>query len=124
MLDHIFLSVGDVPRAVAFYESVLPVLGITARLDYDGQDGPPGHPDLKGFGAKGRMFFWLRAGTAAPGAVHVGFVAGSEAMEDAAYVPGDGGGRHRDPPARPAAAYDPRYLRQRFDYLREPIWIT
>jgi hypothetical protein len=31
-------------------------LGITARLDYDGKDGPPGHPDLKGFGANGRMF--------------------------------------------------------------------
>jgi hypothetical protein len=50
------------------------------------------------------MFFWLRAGTAAPAAVHVCFAAGPEAMVDAAYVPGDGGGRHRDPPARPAAA--------------------
>jgi hypothetical protein len=37
-------------------------LDITARLDYDGKDGPPGHPDLKGFGANGRVFFWLREG--------------------------------------------------------------
>jgi hypothetical protein len=28
---------------------------------FDGKDGPPGHPDLKGFGCKGRFFFWLIA---------------------------------------------------------------
>lgn len=69
MLDHIFLTVTDTDRSIAFYEKVLPVLGITARGDYDGKDGPPGHPDLKGFGAKGRMFFWLRQGDAAPAGV-------------------------------------------------------
>lgn len=63
---------------------MLPILGIAARLDYDGKDGPAGHPDLKGFGAKGRMFFWLREGTSAPGAMHVGFVADSEAMVNSA----------------------------------------
>jgi catechol 2,3-dioxygenase-like lactoylglutathione lyase family enzyme len=84
MLDHIFLTVSDIARSVAFYERVLPVLGIAARLDYDSKDGPAGHPDLKGFGAKGRMFFWLRQGTASPGAVHGGFVADSEAMVNSA----------------------------------------
>ena len=53
MLDHVFLSVSDISRSVRFYEAVLMPLGITARLDYDGKDGPPGHPDLKGFGARG-----------------------------------------------------------------------
>ncbi len=56
MLDHIFLSVSDIERSIAFYTAALKPLGITKRLDYDGKDGPPGHPDLKGFGANGRMF--------------------------------------------------------------------
>jgi len=86
MLDHIFLSVSDTTRSVRFYEAALMPLGITARLDYDGKDGPPGHPDLKGFGANGRMFFWLREGLVSGQAVHLGFVARSKAEVDAAYA--------------------------------------
>lgn len=74
MLDHVFLSVSDITRSIRFYEAALAPLGINARLDYDGKDGPPGHPDLKGFGANGRMFFWLREGIVEGRAVHVGFV--------------------------------------------------
>ncbi|MFO7073684.1 VOC family protein, partial [Pseudomonas aeruginosa] len=61
-------------------------LGITARLDYDGKNGPPGHPDLKGFGANGRVFFWLREGVVEGGAAHVGFVASSKVEVEAAYA--------------------------------------
>ncbi|WP_420231269.1 VOC family protein [Pseudomonas sp. ABY48] len=86
MLDHIFLSVSDITRSTRFYDAVLTLLGITARLDYDGKDGPPGHPDLKGFGANGRMFFWLCEGVVEGRAVHVGFVANSKAEVDAAYA--------------------------------------
>jgi len=86
MLDHLFLSVSDIERSIRFYEAVLAPLGITARLDYDGKDGPPGHPDLKGFGANGRMFFWLRKGVVEGKAVHVGFVANSKAEVEAAYA--------------------------------------
>lgn len=85
MLDHVFLSVSDVSRSVRFYEAVLTPLGITARLDYDSKDGPPGHPDLKGFGARGRVFFWLREGIVEGRAAHVGFVANNKAEVDAAY---------------------------------------
>lgn len=86
MLDHIFLSVSDIERSIRFYDATLTPLGITARLNYDGKDGPAGHPDLKGFGANGRMFFWLRKGVVEGGAVHVGFVARSKAEVDAAYA--------------------------------------
>ena len=61
MLDHVFLSVSDIERSIAFYAQALAPLGIADRVDYDGKDGPPGHPDLKGFGCKGRFFFWLIA---------------------------------------------------------------
>lgn len=109
MLDHLFLTVSDLERSIAFYEAVLPQLGITRRLDYDGRDGPEGHPDLKGFGADGRVFFWLRQGQPAPGAVHVGFVATGEDQVQAAYQAAlTAGAATRHPPG-PQLHYDPRY---------------
>jgi catechol 2,3-dioxygenase-like lactoylglutathione lyase family enzyme len=112
MLDHIFLSVRDVERSIAFYTAVLAPLGITTRLDYDGKDGPPGHPDLKGFGANGRIFFWLRQGRADSHATHVGFVANSQSEVDAAYaVAIAAGATDNGAPGAPGARlyYDPRY---------------
>ncbi|WP_286903012.1 VOC family protein [Vreelandella sedimenti] len=109
MLDHIFLTVSDTERSIAFYERVLPLLGITNRHDFDGHDGPPGHPDLKGFGAKGRVFFWLRQGEAVPGAVHVGFVAASEEEVNAAYAEAMSAGATEIHPPGPQLHYDPRY---------------
>lgn len=109
MLDHLFLSVSDIARSIRFYEASLTPLGITARLDYNGMDGPPGHPDLKGFGANGRMFFWLRAGVVEGGAVHVGFVANNKAEVDAAYAAAmaQGAADNGAPGAR--LHYDPDY---------------
>jgi hypothetical protein len=62
MLDHVFLTVSDIRRSISFYEAALAPLGINERFDYDGKNGPPGHPDLKGFGANGRLYLWLREG--------------------------------------------------------------
>ena len=109
MLDHIFLSVSDVQRSIAFYSAVLTPLRITQRHDYDGKDGPPGHPDLKGFGANGRMFFWLREGAAQGQAVHIGFVADSVAAVDAAYAAAVAAGATDNGPPGPRLHYDPRY---------------
>ncbi len=113
MLDHIFLTVTDLARSISFYEQVLPRLGITARHDYDGADGPPGHPDLKGFGANGRVFFWLRQGVAHPDAVHVGFLAHSREEVDDAYLAAIAAGATDNMVAGGAPAprlhYDPRY---------------
>ncbi|SFH63052.1 VOC family protein [Albimonas pacifica] len=106
MLDHIFLTVRDLPRAIAFYEAVLPTLGIAVRHDYDGTHG---HPDLKGFGANGRIFFWLRQGDPAPGAVHVGFVAHSEAEVQAAHAAALAAGAQALHEPGPQLHYDPRY---------------
>jgi catechol 2,3-dioxygenase-like lactoylglutathione lyase family enzyme len=35
MLDHVFLTVSDVERSIAFYTAALAPLGITTRVDYD-----------------------------------------------------------------------------------------
>lgn len=109
MLDHIFLSVGDTDRSLAFYTAALAPLGITHKHDYAGKDGPPGHPDLQGFGTGGRVFFWLRKGIADRNAVHVGFVATDAAQVDAAYAAAMAAGATDN--GRPGARlhYDPRY---------------
>lgn len=117
MLDHIFLTVSDLARSVAFYEAVLRNVGIVVRHDYDGKDGPPGHPDLKGFGANGRIFFWLRSGTPVPGVVHVGFVAHSEAEVRAAHAAALAAGGTEIHGPGPQLHYDPRYYAAQ---LRDP----
>jgi catechol 2,3-dioxygenase-like lactoylglutathione lyase family enzyme len=109
MLDHIFLTVRDLRRSVEFYERVLAPLGVQSRLDYDGKDGPPGHPDLKGFGRDGRMEFWLRQGVPAGAAVHVGFVAGSKEQVDAAYAAAMSAGATDAGAPGARLHYDPRY---------------
>jgi catechol 2,3-dioxygenase-like lactoylglutathione lyase family enzyme len=109
MLDHIFLAVSDIARSIAFYQAALAPLGITDRLDYDGRNGPPGHPDLKGFGANGRMFFWLREGEARSQAAHVGFVARSREAVDAAYAAAIAMGATDNGAPGARLHYDPRY---------------
>lgn len=109
MLDHNFLSVRDVQRSIDFYEAALAPLGFTQRHDYDGKDGPPGHSDLKGFGANGRMFFWLRDGIGLGSATHVGFVADSVAAVDAAYAAAMAAGATDNGPPGARLHYDPRY---------------
>jgi catechol 2,3-dioxygenase-like lactoylglutathione lyase family enzyme len=109
MLDHIFLTVADLERSIAFYEKTLAPLGIEHAIDYDGKDGPEGHPDLKGFGRDNRVFFWLRKGSPEPQAVHVGFVARSETEVHAFYraAMAAGASDNGEPGAR--LHYDPRY---------------
>lgn len=112
MLDHIFLPVSDVDRSITFYTAVLAPLGINRSHDFDGKDGPSGHPDLKGFGANGRVFFWLREGkgpSTQGQAVHVGFVANATAAVDAAYAAAMAAGAIDNGVPAARLYYDPRY---------------
>ena len=96
MIDHVILTVSNFERSVAFYVKALEPLGITNYIDYDGQDG---HPDLKGFGADKKAFFWLKEGKPDPDAVHVGFVAKDNAEVDAFYKAAlEAGGRSKEAP--------------------------
>ncbi len=109
MLDHVFISVSDTQRSVNFYTAALSPLGITHSLDFDGKDGPPGHPDLKGFGAQGRLFFWLREGVVEGRAAHVGFVANSRGEVDAAYAAAMKAGATDNGAPGARLHYDPNY---------------
>jgi len=109
MLDHVFLTVSDIERSISFYERTLAPLGMNERFDYDGKNGPAGHPDLKGFGANGRLCFWLREGAVDSRAAHLGFVANSQEQVNAAYAAAlvAGAADNGAPGAR--LHYDPRY---------------
>ncbi len=109
ILDHVFLAVSDLSRSVRFYTAALAPLGIVKTHDFDGRDGPPGHPDLKGFGREGRMAFWLRAGVVEGRAVHLGFVAASQAEVQAAYAAAMAAGATDNGPPGARLYYDPRY---------------
>ena len=109
MLDHVFISVADVDRAIAFYELALAPLGITHVVDYHGKDGPPGHPDLKGFGRGGRVFFWLRPGEADGRSAHIGFVADGQAEVNAFYAAAMAAGATDNGAPGARLHYDPRY---------------
>jgi catechol 2,3-dioxygenase-like lactoylglutathione lyase family enzyme len=109
MLDHIFLTVSNMKRSISFYEAALAPLGINERFDYDGKNGPPGHPDLKGFGANGRFFFWLREGAADSRAVHVGFVARNRDQVDNAYAAAIATGDTDNSAPAARLHYDSRY---------------
>jgi catechol 2,3-dioxygenase-like lactoylglutathione lyase family enzyme len=109
MLDHVIVPVSDLDRSIAFYAKALEPLGVRHAADYDGANGPAGHPDLKGFGRDGRVFFWLRQGSADARVFHVGFVAKSEAEVNACYAAAMAAGAtdNGEPGAR--LYYDPRY---------------
>lgn len=109
MLDHVFISVSDIARSIAFYEAALAPLGIVHAHDYEGKDGPPGHPDLKGFGANGRVFFWLREGFVEGRSAHIGFVAKGTTQVDAAFDAAITAGAIEIYPPGPQLHYDPHY---------------
>jgi len=109
MFDHVFLTVSDIKRSIAFYQAALAPLGISDRFDYDGRNGPPGHPDLKGFGANGRFHLWLKEGVADGRAAHLGFVAASREQVDAAYAAAIAAGAIDNGAPGIRLYYDPRY---------------
>jgi len=109
LLDHVIITVKDLDRAIAFYETALKPLGIVHAIDYDGKDGPEGHPDLKGFGRDHRIFFWLRQGDADANAAHIGFVAKSEAEVNAFYKAAMAAGATDNGKPGARLYYDPRY---------------
>ena len=82
MIDHIILTVSDVPRSLAFYEAALKPLGISMFMPFKGENG---HADLWGFGDGQRAIFWLKLGTPYPDAIHWGFEADDNAQVDAFY---------------------------------------
>ena len=107
MLDHIYISVRDVPRSLAFYAAVLEPLGWRELGSYDSSTGPPGVPDLFGLadeaygsGVAVGSSIWLRQREPGETGLYVGFVADDEAEVKAAYAAAiEAGGTSEGEPA-------------------------
>ena len=109
MLNHIFITVNNIDNSISFYEQALAPLGIRHVIDYDGADGPKGHPDLKAFGRDGRVSFWLRQGRSDASSAHVGFVAKSVAEVNAFYAAAMAAGATDNGAPGARLHYGPRY---------------
>lgn len=107
MLDHVYVSVTDPVRSLAFYVAALQPLGWREFLKYDGASGPASVPDLWGLtdGARdaGRAIstsIWLRQRKAGETGLYLGLVADNHAEVDSAYAAAlAAGGLDDGPPA-------------------------
>ena len=110
MLDHIYISVTDVRRSLAFYAAALEPLGWRELGSHDSSTGPAGIPDLYGLadeaygsGVAVGSSIWLRQRQAGETGLYVGFVADDEAEVDAAFAAAieAGGTSEGEPAIRP-----------------------
>jgi catechol 2,3-dioxygenase-like lactoylglutathione lyase family enzyme len=107
VIDHIYISVSDVPRSLDFYAATLEPLGWKELGGYDSSAGPAEVPDLYGLadGAYGSgvavgCSIWLRRRQPHETGLYVGFVADDEAEVNAAYAAAiEAGGTSEGEPA-------------------------
>lgn len=107
MLDHIYISVSDVPRSLDFYMAALAPLGWREIGSYDSSAGPAWVPDLHGLaedaygsGVAVGSSIWLRRREPGETGLYVGFVADDEAEVNAAYAAAmEAGGTSEGEPA-------------------------
>jgi catechol 2,3-dioxygenase-like lactoylglutathione lyase family enzyme len=92
MIDHIYISVSDIPRSLAFYAATLKPLGWRSLATYDSTNGPAEVPDLYGLadaaygsGVTVGTSIWLRQRHPGETGLYVGFAADSEAEVQAVY---------------------------------------
>lgn len=114
MFSHVTVGSNDLPKAKAFYDSLLMPLGVLRRAD---------HPDAAGYGKQGhRPQLWIvrpldRKPASAGNGITVGLEASDRASVDAAYKAAiAAGGRDEGPPGL-RTHYHPNYYGA---YLRDP----
>ena len=107
MIDHVYVSVSDPERSLAFYTAALKPLGWRVLGNYDGSSGPDTVPNLWGLtdgatpgGQAIKTSIWLRQRTIGETGIYLGLVADDPAEVDAAYAAALGaGGRDDGAPA-------------------------
>jgi len=81
MIDHIGLNVSDYEAAKAFYTAALKPLGYSLMMEHPDDEGRP----HAGFGADGKMDFWLYGGEKTSPPIHVAFRSPDRATVKAFY---------------------------------------
>jgi catechol 2,3-dioxygenase-like lactoylglutathione lyase family enzyme len=107
MIDHVYVSVSDPIRSLAFYAAVLKPLGWREFGNYDGASGPDTVPSLWGLtdgaapgGQAIKTSIWLRERNPGETGLYLGLVADSPAEVDAAYAAAlEAGGKDDGAPA-------------------------
>lgn len=96
MLNHVNLTPSDFDRSVQFYDKALAALGIRRLMMHTGDDGSS---PRAGYGHDQFPYFWLGAGPATSGKLHIAFTAPNRAAVDAFHVAAVGaGGSDNGPP--------------------------
>lgn len=105
VIDHVYISVTDVEKSLAFYLEALKPLGWNALGKYDAAGGPETVPDLHGIGTHGTdnipyASIWLRRRQAGETGLYLGIVCDSNELVDVAYAAAiEAGGTDEGAPA-------------------------
>ena len=93
MIDHVYISVTDIEKSLAFYLAALEPLGWRAIGNYDAAAGPASVPDLYGLGdatytscTGAGSSIWLRRRTLGETGLYLGIACESNEAVDAAYT--------------------------------------
>ncbi len=92
MIDHVYISVTNIDKSLAFYLAALKPLGWKAFGNYDSASGPESVPSLYGIGddvfGSGKAVgssIWLRQRKPGETGLYLGIVCDSNDLVDAAY---------------------------------------
>lgn len=93
MIDHVYISVTDIQKSLAFYGAALRPLGWTFFGQYQASVNAPGVPSLHGLGdaaySSGKgvgSSIWLRQRRAGESGLYLGIVCDSNLQVDVAYA--------------------------------------
>jgi catechol 2,3-dioxygenase-like lactoylglutathione lyase family enzyme len=107
VIDHVYISVSDIDKSLAFYFAALKPLGWKIFGNYDSASGPESVPDLYGIGddvygsgdAVGSSI-WLRQRKPGESGLYLGIVCDTNELVDDAYAAAiDAGGTDEGEPA-------------------------
>ena len=93
MIDHVYISVTNIDKSLAFYAKALKPLGWSLFGNYDSASGPEGVPNLYCIGddvyASGKgvgSSIWLRQRKRGESGLYLGIVCDTNELVDAAYT--------------------------------------
>ena len=100
MIDHLTLTVRDVPRSIAFYTRALAPLGYGVTMRFE---------NFVGIGTTKKPFFWLKSGPVPTQPMHLAFVAPSREAVDRFHAEALAAGAQDDGPPGLRPHYHPNY---------------
>jgi catechol 2,3-dioxygenase-like lactoylglutathione lyase family enzyme len=93
MIDHVYISVTNIEKSLAFYAEAMKPLGWRIFGNYDSASGPEGVPNLYGIGdevyGSGKAVgssIWLRQRKLGETGLYLGIVCDTNELVDAAYA--------------------------------------